>query len=250
MSNEISITTLILEIAISDIILLYAAYISFVVRRGLTVPLYRSRALWLGTSAILWGVFFIFFDNINAAYALFGSYHLVAGTVFYVAIFLLTVFAFFVWIDRTVDTLIRLDFRRKNILGWKKVRPLYWLCAVLGFIFYIFSTEYYVFSVVNYITTFSVTASSVPFLSIALAYALCAIIVGSIRTHDLTFRSHVKWFGLSVATLLLLFVRDIVVLPNIPVLNALPYIFFAYFYYRMARSLVPVNKLRLNQPLQ
>ncbi len=220
------------------IILLYAAYISFAVRRGLVVPLYRSRALWLGTSAILWGVASIFLGNFEPRVS---TYYGVVGLVFFLGVAVPTLLVFLVWIDRTLSTLIRLDYLRKDIVGWKKVRPLYRLGVALVFVFSLFnpSVQYlrYLSSINYVIKTISVaTVLDLPIVVIVLAYASAALTVGSIRTRDLTFRNHAKWFGYAIVGLL-----AVLLLPNI--LYMLAEIWFAYCFYRMARSLVPVNKL-------
>ncbi len=227
---------LIAELGISVIIFLYAAYISFTIRRGLVVPLYRSRSLWLGILAILWSITFIFFNRIDT---LFPNYFEIAAILFYYGAFLPTLIFFFVWLDRTISTLIRLDFRRKDIVGWRRGRFLYWGALILGVILYVLGTGYYFLGIVNPVTTFAANVGVVPAV-VAVAYAAVVLIVGSIRTRDLTFRNHTKWLGLSAVALLAVFI-----LPNPATLYTLPAPFFAYFWYRMARSLVPVNKLTI-----
>lgn len=256
MSSEIPLTTLIVvvEIAIAVIVLLYSAYISFTIRRGLVVSLYRSRAFWLGILAILWCLFFIFFGHIGNpptnTYVLFSAYHVVAGLVFYAGVLLPTLIVFLALIDRTNGTLILFDYRRKDILGWKKARPLYWLTVALFAVCYVIDLGptpgygYYQTNIPRSVISFT-SSYGFSLLFIALAYGASVLVVGSIRTRDLTFRNHIKWLGLSLATFLALLLGF--VSPDIAYLIG---IVFAYFWFRMARLLVPVNKLGTNPSLE
>jgi hypothetical protein len=167
---------------------------------------------------------------------------------FYLIVFPLTFTVFFVWIGRTVGTLIRLDYLRKDIIGWKKARPLYWLVVVLFFVLFVINPgnlpNLGYLGIVNPIITTISDATGiliVPILLILLAYASITLIVGSIRTRDLTFRNHAKWLGFAIGGLLAGFVLGIF-LDN-EFLFFLGGILFAYCFSRTARSLVPVNKL-------
>ncbi len=246
MSSEIPLTTLIvyLETAIGVIILLFAAYTAFTVRKGLVVPLYRSRALWLGVLAIILASFLIFFGRVYTPSTYLVGYHRVVGFVFYAGVALPTFVVLLVWIDRTNSTLIRLDYRRKDILGWKKARLLYYADIALFVTFFLIALGpapgfgYYQMSFPHSAMSFIAANELDPWL-IALAYGLSVLVVGSIRTHDLTHKNHAKWLGLSLASLVLAL---LVGGGSQPIAYFIA-IFFAYFWYRMARSLVPVNKL-------
>ncbi len=247
MSSEIPWTTLIalVELAVGVIILLYAAYTAFTVRRGLVVPLYRSRALWLGVLAILLASLFIFLVGSVLPSVTVALNHHIAGLVFYGGVLLPTFVVLLVWIDRTNETLIRLDYRRRDILGWKKVRLLYYVDIALFAVFYVIflgpapGYGYYQSSVPHTVMSF-VGTYGVVLLLIALAYGSFVLVVGSIRTRDLTFRNHVKWLGPSLGTVLL----AIVMTGIAPPVGYFIWIIFAYCWYRMARSLVPFNKLQ------
>ena len=237
MSSEIPIAELtdFAVSAVSAVVLFYAAYLSFNVRNGLAVPLYKSRALWLGTLSILFGVTFVGFNRIDV---LFPSYEELARFLFYDVVVLLTFAALAVWVDRTAGTLIRLDYLRKDIVCWKRARPLYWLAVALGLAFYVIGTGYYVFGIVDSITTFSTNGVTIVPILVALTYAFAVLVVGSIRTRDLTFRKHAMWFAIAVVGFVLF-----IVAPSTQIVDVLPEILFAYSFYRMARSLVPINKL-------
>ncbi len=245
MSSEIPLTTLIedVETVIGVIIYLFAAYTAFTVRRGLVVPLYRSRALWLGVLAILWASFLLFFGRIYVFGIDLQSPH-VAGFVYYAGVALPTLVVLLVWIDRTNSTLIRLDYRRKDILGWNRARLLYYADIALFIAIFIIALGpapgqgYYRMSFPHSVMSFIAAYGYLTFW-IALAYGLCVLVVGSIRTRDLTHRNHAKWLGLSLGSLLLAFATP----SNLPAITYFFGCLFAYFWYRMARSLVPVNKL-------
>ncbi len=243
-----------MQFGIMVIMLLYSAYTAFTVRKGLVVPLYRSRALWLGILAILWlGTLAILWlgtlgmlgvSTLRSAMDYFVSGR---GEVLWVGVVLPTFIVLLIWLDRTNSTLIRLDYLRKDIVGWKKATPLYWAAVALFVALYIIMQGYDQFGIVNSLTLFSYDYATVPF-GIALVYALVVLVVGSIRTRNLTFRNHIKWLGLSLAALLFALVlsQPAIYSGILVILFILPgtmFLVFAYFWYRMARSLVPVNKL-------
>jgi hypothetical protein len=61
----------------------------------------------------------------------------VAGLLFYAGVALPTLMVFLALIDRTNGTLIRLDYLRKDIIGWRKARPFYWLAVSLFTVFFV-----------------------------------------------------------------------------------------------------------------
>ena len=114
---------------------LYGTYLSFSISRALAVPIYRSRALWTG----LIGLLALVFSSVYLL-GLVGTPSLTVplGELLYLVILPVLFVVGFVWIDRTISVLIRLDHLRRDIAGWrdKRVRLSYWAFFVVQLTFY------------------------------------------------------------------------------------------------------------------
>jgi hypothetical protein len=212
---------------IFDALSLYAIYLSISVRRGLTISIYRSRALWmvfLGVSAAIALTYYGF--TIVFPSSSFASFEVVA------ILTGINLGVILILIDRTVNTVIRLDYLRRDVLHWKKSRFVYGAAMLLFYILF--------FS--RYVDSFPDTQgiALVPFFS-ALVYGVLAVAKGTTITRDATFRSHVMWFGYVLAT----YIAGEVVyfLPISRVIDLFIYVLASFCYYKMARFLVPVGKL-------
>ena len=217
-------------LVVSDGLSLYGAYLALSVRRGLAVPIYRSRALWTAMIALLFSLSILFGGDLSLIFP--SSYLFVASFVIYFGLFTLATLAIFVWVDRTVTTLIRLDFLRRDLAGWKRFRYVYWTLVAISFVFYPFGSSLYFNSFFNIVYTVSFV--------IPLAYAALAVRSGAKRTPDMTFRSHLRWSAYCMAGILLAGITYFVTLDVVIV--SLPYVVIAFCLYKMARSLVPVGK--------
>jgi hypothetical protein len=204
----------------------YAAYLALSVWRGLVVPIYRSRALWTGLLAILFAVTIIFVEFINT---IFPSFQFVASIVLYYGLFPLILAALFAWIDRTISILIRMDYQRRNLLGWKRFRFVYWGVAALVVV-----NPYIQIPIPQLFAGISVL---VPF-----AYGSLAFVVGSKRTPDMTFRSHARWGGYSLVAIIVATLANYAnyATPNV-LLEDLPILLISYCFYKMSRFLVPIG---------
>ena len=215
----------------------YAAYLAFSVWRGLAVPIYRSRALWTVFLAILFALAVPFGGNI----AIFPpTFVYIASIVIYNGLFTLILVALFAWIDRTINTLIRLDYLRRDLFGWKKVRFAYWALVAVASGGSVYSPP--------------VGPSSLPLflvggisLLIPVGYGSLALIIGSRKTTDMTFRSHAKWGGYLMVGVLLASLTYFAT-PNVVAVQVPPYMLISYCFYKMAKSLVPVNPITSAEP--
>jgi hypothetical protein len=229
-------------IGISNVLVLYAAYLSFSVWRGLSVPIYRSRAIWTGVLAVLLGLTSITSGNVNALFP--APYSLVGIVAVYGILYPLAIFVLFFWIDRTMAMIIRLDYLRRDLLGWRRFRFVYWGFAAGSFVFYLLGnpillpnptpTDVFVFGGVLSLTY------AVPW-----GYASLALVVGRRRTRDATFRLHLKWFGLCIASIVFAGLTYSLI-PD-PFIGNLPFVLIAFCLYKMARFLVPAQRLNLNE---
>lgn len=217
--------------ALNSVVLLYASYLSLSVRRGLVDPVYRRRALWMG----LFGIPFagalgygIVADTILPANSLFAS------PVLADAIFTIPIITLLVWIDSMVGSAIHLDFLRRDILHWRRLRMFYYLLVVAGNVFY--------FS--RYLQFPSVLALSLSDVSLipAFSYGALALATGARRTRDKTLRTHLKWFGTMGVTFLFGIVAYSFTL-HLSLLLMVPLFATSLCFFMMARNLVPIGKL-------
>jgi hypothetical protein len=212
-------------IVAGDVVTGYAAYLALSVWRGLAVPIYRSRALWTGVLATLFVLTAVFAGNVDALVP--APYLFVASIVINYGLYNVVLVALFVWIDRTIGTLVRLDYLRRDLLRWKSFRFVYWGSVLVSL------ASYYGY---NSILIMLISAIS---LLVPIAYGSLALVVGSSRTRDMTFRSHAKWGGylmlFVIAATLAYFATPSVVIQD---LWFLP---ISYCFYKMAKFLVPIG---------
>jgi len=209
-----------------DTLIPYSAYLSISVWRGLAVPIFRSRALWMALLGIPFAAAITF--NFLGVLILPSGSALVP--VVSDAIFTIFLVALVVWIDRTVGTVIRLDYLRRDLLSWKRFRVVYYACVVVGNA--IFASQF------AYGSAFSITGVLV--IVAALTYGLLCLVKGARTTKDMTFRSHIRWFGFLIAVLVPVLVTYGVLGVSVigfPFLAAV-----AYCFYKMTRFLIPTSK--------
>jgi len=218
--------------AVIDAFAFYAAYLSASVWRGLVVPVYRGRALWLAAICVLaastlteFGVSAVLTPNYGSASPALREF-----------LYLLPLAAILIWIDRTVNTVIRLDYLRRDVLLWKKFRYVYGLVAVVGILVYY---SRYLYPIPEAMTVGFVLIFS------QLIYGMVTLARGAAVTKDTTFRSHIRWFGLFLLAFII--AGFIYVLtysdPSYLVPNLLAFAASAYCLFRMGKSLVPSSKL-------
>jgi len=231
MPGSLLITVDTLALSVSIVICALAAYLAFTSRRVLTTPLYRGRALWTGTVAVIvslfdaWG---IALENTSSSVS-FGIVPPFGTLEFYVFVVLTAAAAavVFAWIDSTVNVALELDFKHRDALRWKKLRSAAGVAFVVGFVVAQFATSDWELLI------------SIVLLASASAYMTAALVVGGSRVRDLTMRSYIKWMGFLVASLILLFGTNIVS----AYLN-FPLAISAYFLYRISGSILKTAPLR------
>jgi hypothetical protein len=235
-------------VAASDFGAAYAAYLALSVWRGLSVSIYRSRALWTGILAVFFGLGFPVSGNVGNL--LPPNYTFVAVILAYFVLFPAFVVAFFAWVDRTVTMLIRLDYLRRDLIWWSKLRWAFrafaaatvsraWMSAYGSPSIFTITPGSEIIARQQFFSDFYLI---VLFL-IPLAYGSAALVLGSHRTPDMTFRLHAKWLGYTAGATVLSFLAF--GLTENPILGAAPFLLVSYSFYKVARFLVPVGKLSL-----
>jgi len=233
MSSDLVVTVLptLVLIGLTDVFSLYAVYLSISVWRGLVVPVYRSRALWMA----LLGVFAAIVFTYEGLAIIVPSSPLASVEVREI-LFAIPLGVILVLINRTANTVIKLDYLRRDVLFWKELRFVFGAVVVL---FYILFYSHYVYFLPD------AQGFALALYFPALVYGAIVIAKGTTVTRDTTFRSHVKWFGYLLAA----FIAGNVIY-FLPISLVIDLVFFAltsFCFYKMARFLVPAGRLSASQ---
>lgn len=223
----------------SDAIMAYGAFLAYQVWRGLAVQTYRQMAFWTSLLCVLAIVVFSysigiesFFNTLHGAYNRLGA----GGSDLLWLVFVLVVAA---WLDKTIATAIRLDFFRRDILGWRKLRPAFWafMTGMTGF----YALAFYFLPAVNITPPEVLGVGMTVSAFVPLGYASAALYAGRKRSKVETFRAHSLWFGLFVVCLTVQLITY-AALAQILLTTAF-FLAMGFCLYQMARHLVPVTKL-------
>lgn len=211
-----------------DGFILFGSYLAITVSRGLVVPIYKSRALWMA----LVGMPLALAISYNIITVVLVPNSALSTPLIPQILFTFPLISLLVWMDRTVLAVIRSDYLRRDVLHWTRLRVAYWALVIAGNVAFFAS---YVYGPVL------VVLANV-FLAVALGYGTLSLAKGAATTSDATFRSHVKWFGY----LVVFFIPAVLVYSlygGPTILNLLFLTVASYCFYRMARLLVPAGKL-------
>jgi hypothetical protein len=233
--GSLLITADTVAVFISIAIAALASYRAFTSRRVLASPLYRSRALWTGSVAlitILFDVLAIVIENSGPPASASGPPPGSLAFVAFVAVVAAGALVVFAWIDRTIGVALELDFLHRDAIGWKKLRLLAGVALVAGAIgVEVLSVEV---SPPGWELILAITLLGAP-----AAYMAGALAVGGSRVKDDTMRRYMKWMGLLVVSLILQLATTEIANLNFPLA------IFAYFLYRASTSLLKTAPLRL-----
>jgi len=223
----------------------YAAFWAFNIRRGLTVKLYRNQTLGIGLVAIGLAYFSFVFDKL-LSFVVTSS----LGTDIGFAILPLVLFYF---TDQSLRAARESDPLERDQFHWSKLRIVLWIAILISLIItgnLVSPTSGLVFAIVDVATAF--IALGIPLASSAILLPLAWT-----RSSDITFRRHLKWFGLSAISIGLCFVWALLTPPGgVPgvfvISNAFvslsgEFVFLllsAYFLYRSARAVVPLYSFK------
>jgi hypothetical protein len=208
-------------------IFLYAAYWAFDIRRGLAVNLYRNQALGIGLVAL---VFLI--AGVLVSYTI--TYFLVLTFILY-------------WVDVSALAARRTDPLLRDTLRWSKLRFVVWAMAAIGAA--TLSTLVVITKSLDYGSSAPTGFSLVDELWIVPSFVIpivvsILLILMSRRSGDSALRRHLLWFGLfafiQFSTILVASVSGFAV-------YVVGFAIGGYFLYRSARSLIPLNRLSLEE---
>lgn len=232
MSNSLLVTLDTVALLVSIVISALASYRALTSRRVLASPLYRSRALWTGTVALVaigFEALTIAVDYTVPSTATSGAYPVVGSWGFYAIAGLAAAgsVVVFAWVDRTIGVAMELDFLHRDALGWKRLRPAAGAALVAGAIGAEVFTIYWQY------------LASVVLLAALAAYMAAALVISGSRVRDDTMRRYMKWMGFSVISLIFFLATT-----SVNAYLNFPLAIFAYFLYRISTSLLKTAPLR------
>jgi hypothetical protein len=237
LSDSLQTAVVILTYFADAAMVLYAAYWAFAIRRATVGHIYRNQALWLGVLSVIVLTATIPTPTTEGAVVIV----LINLPVIALALVL------FSFVDATVPVARRSDPLLRDILHWGKVRVFAWGALILAEIWGAYGQ-----------VTSNNTGSNVVFgLLLLVVIGVPPMLIGARRSMDPILRGSLKWFGLSLLTLLgLLLVTLAEVAANLPSAEPLNYsqipynlvaLLFGYALYRSARSLAPINRLQADE---
>ncbi len=212
----------------------YVGYWAFIIRRSLAVPIYRQQALGIGSVTI-------FFFVLLPAFQYFSSNFV--RSLLIAPFFVATLY----WVDASILAARRSDPLLRDTVHWSRIRFVFWAMILAGFILMVLS--YIGLSTSNFIV--SLVSDFLIFFYIVGPFLLGAAIlpIVSRRSGDASLRRHLTWFGVFALLLLLSFLRFLVPGHTQFFLTWSGILAFAvalYPLYRSVKSLVPLNRLKLD----
>ena len=232
------------------LIFAYAAYWAFAIRRSLAVRVYRNQALGVGLIAlgpIAFSLELVVLGGPTLTNTLLDTIHLATG-------FGTTLLTFY-WIDASVLAARRSDPLLRDTFHWTRLRFFLWTLIIAGVVADVFVVV--VYEGLGSIALFGTSAGTllsnlwlVPTLTTGVSGVLVVPTI-ALRSRDAVFRSHLKWFALFVAAVLILIAASAAGIVFITSTSASTssliefptFLAGGYFLYRSARSLVPLNRL-------
>lgn len=244
MQNEpFSIATLAIVVGVTALYG-YGSYWAFRIREVLFDHLFRERAQRAGTAGV-------FFTVLAGSYVLV----LVLGTGNFYLTFAqylvddLAAIVTFAWVDSTITMMRRLDPLQRDSLHWKRLRIVIWafvlIATVGGLVSALLGNLF-----ASQAGTVSPTSGQGVLLTGPFGFSwigLVAIVRSWRRSKQMILRGHLKWFILYLLAIWIASAATggtyLASIPILGVVSALSLAVGAFFLYRSAKSLAPVNRL-------
>jgi len=245
----------------TPLILLYPAYWAFDIRHALHSRFYRNQAFGLGLFSLVLTIAILPSPSPSSAGILGSNVYLLTYFLF-TAIFWLGVIYF---VDATALVSRRLDPLLRDIIHWSKVRYAFWIIQGVIVAYTLLTVTFAIATknaplVNDILQGNNNNMHSGPGVPVAFAWilsfaSLFVFVPIALRARDPTFRRHLKWLAVfAAATLIDIFASGALgsVTSSSPstgvgalVGNLLFFTVVAYFLYRSARALVPLNRIPL-----
>jgi hypothetical protein len=226
-------------VAMSMVTTLYAAYWAFGIRRALAVRLYRNQGLGIGFLAIA-----VALTQINATISNYSANYPGFLTIIFPYFTTLTLFY---WIDTSVQAGRRSDPLLRDTLHWKGLRVF-----LLAIIFVAL-----LYDLVGFVSNASSVIYLIFFVPIVVPLAAGAIVlpVVGLRSKDVQLRRQLLWFGFfALSILAITIILANLVAPSLTssitslqtlLVQDVGVFIGGYCLYRSVRSLVPLNRISL-----
>jgi hypothetical protein len=229
---------------LSVVLFAYAAFWAFNIRQAQIVRIYRNQALGMGLLALAWILFFIG--------AVSSSIFFPAAFGVQAAGFNLVMIVLFYWIDASVLAARRSDPLLRDSLDWSKVRRVLWGIIVGSAILATSLASYYEFTT-NALPQFMSSANGalgILYLSVyfVVPAGIIMLPIAAYRSKDRYMRRNLEWFGAFVVVVE--FVGSVGNASNSAILLFGGLCVAAYCLYRSAKSLVPLNRISLQEVMR
>ena len=211
-------------------LLAYAVFWALSIRRALAVGLYRNQAL--GVALVAAASFFV-----AISYLLPPQYSASSSLISFIGFlaFYSTFLIFFYWVDTSLRAARRSHPLLRDTLHWRELRKILWPLDII--VIAILSADMLFLNV-------STPLFLVPLLIDIISGAIF-LPVAAVRSKDPTLRSHLRWFGLFFLGFFVIFLSafsyDLVSI----LATIIGLLVMAYALYRSAKSLVPLNRIRM-----
>ncbi len=218
----------------------YAGYLGLRARAVLLDRLYKARASWISSVAVL----FVLLISANLVIGTFASGNWYLSLLLFLVEYSAAIVTF-AWVDATIRVAKRSDPLQRDTLHWRTLRKIIWVVVVL-------SIAGGLASVVAFETNFFSSPGGPegallygPFGNV---FAIIALVIARRRSKDVTLRRHMKWFSLFIIVTLLSTQSALSRLPDFRLISAGFLVAAGFFLFMAAKSLVPVN-VESPQPL-
>jgi len=224
---------LVVGFAVPFALLAYVIYWALEIRHALFVRLYRNQALGVGLVALA----VLFYEYGPVPFSFFPT--AIASGVGFIGVYF-GVLLIFYWLDVSLRAARRSDPLLRDSLNWSKARKILWP-LIIGIVI--------ILAVWNILDLGEVILFIVPPLIVIVSGAVYIPVVAR-RSRDPILRKHFIWFGVFF---LGFFLASFGELGNFPfdfggdllVVGGL--LLSGYFLYRSVRSLVPLNRISVDQ---
>jgi len=170
----------------------FAAFWAFNIRKGLTVKLYRNQALGIGLVGIGLAYFSYGLDGLVSLLPTASLGNL--GNSIGFALFFFTPLPLFYWTSQSLQAARQSDPLERDQFHWSRVRIVLWMAIFIAL------------TIIVVYDFLDISISSIPaFVELGVPLVSAAILLpfARRRSSDITFRRHLKWFGLAAISLLL-----------------------------------------------
>lgn len=211
----------------------YAGYLGLRARAVLLDRLYKARASWVSSVAVL----FVFLISANLVIGTLASDNWYLNLLLFLVEYAAAIVTF-AWVDATIRVAKRSDPLQRDTLHWRTLRKILWVVVVLSIAGGLASV---VFLRTNFFSSPGGPEGALLYGPFGNFFAIIALVLSGRRSKDVALRRHMKWFSLFVIVTLVSTQSELSRLPDFRLVSAGFLVAAGIFLFMAARSLVPVN---------